>query len=60
MRYREYVQNELSAIEKRFNLDLDDLNWIESLLSDIYENGCEYKKEGEEYQRGYDNFKAAE
>ena len=52
MEYKNYIQSELTAFEKKFNIKIEDLYWIESLLSEIYGNGYE-SNDIHDYQEGY-------
>lgn len=54
MDYRNYVQDELKKFEKKFNIKIEDLHWVESLLSDVYEHGYD-SNEDHNYRNGYDD-----
>ena len=53
MDYRDRVQEELQEIEKKFNLKIENLGWVESLLSDVYEKG-KNTRDLMDYENGYE------
>ena len=66
-KYKESIQEELKEFEKRFNLNIIDLNWVEEKLVEICRWSFEYaqhlrsdKDYEEGYQSGYDNAKDIE
>lgn len=41
MDYRNEIQEFLTEFEKKFNLNLEDLNWVEQRLDEVYHYGYE-------------------
>jgi hypothetical protein len=56
MWYKEWVQRELKEFEKRFNLNIIDLNWVEEKLISLYSFGIDCgqdKRDDKDYEEGY-------
>ena len=56
MMYTKFIDVELNKLEKRFNLKIEDLHWVESLLFDVYTKGFEYgqaTRNDKDYEQGY-------
>jgi hypothetical protein len=63
MRYTKEIQNYLNVFEKKFKLNLEDLFWVESELSRIYEDGFDWgqkTRSEKDYDEGYKDGKEAE
>jgi len=53
MDYKYEIQEFLDRFGKKFNLNLEDLNWTESVLLDIYKKAKETRDQ-DDYGSGYD------
>lgn len=56
MKHKDEIQNYLNVFEKKFNLKLEDLFWVESELSRVYEDGFDrgqITRNEVDYDEGY-------
>ncbi len=54
--YKESIQEELKEFEKRFNLNIIDLNWVERKLYNICQRSFEWgqrTRSDKDYEEGY-------